>query len=252
MDPTPAPASWHDQFREIASHLTKPAEVVMHYLREVLRRGVVAVGAAGGSILVPDDARQHLRFLVSHGPGADKLVNMMVPIDRSIAGYVFSTGHMMALGDLQEEQPPNYYAEVSKQTGVATRTYLVVPILQGGRVRGVATYINRDGSPPFRPFQPDEMERARQYAVLEGAMLRNLERTRHLADFAAYDLSVAWAALDPSGPDPMPASARSEGGRVEPWVRLLQDMERLSEEDQEFCADLVAFVMRRRDWELGS
>jgi hypothetical protein len=32
---------------------------------------------------------------------------------------------------------------------------------------------------------------------------------------------------------------------------MLQSLERLSEEDQEFCADLVAFVMRRRDFELG-
>lgn len=251
MAPASGASPWREQFREVATHLQRPAEVLRQQLGDVIDRAVRAVGAAGGSVLVPEDDRRHLRFLVCRGPGADKILNMKVPLEGSIAGYVFSTGHMMAVGDLEDEQPPNYYAEISKQTGIATRTYLVVPILQGGRALGVATYINRDGPPPFRPFQPEEMELARQYALLEGALLRNLERTWHLANFAAYDLSVAWAALDPEGPDPIVASAVPER-HVEPWVRLLQTLERLSEEDQEFCADLVAFVMRRRDWELGS
>src|SRR5262249_7693966 len=157
---------------------------------------------------------------------------------------------MMAVGDLEEEKPANYYAEVSKQTGVATRAYLALPVLQGGRVRGVATYINRPGAPPYQPFQPEEMEQARQYAVLEGAVLRHLERTSQLVRFAFYDLAVAWAALDPAEPAPF---AKPAGPRraLEPWARMLQSLERLSEEDQEFCADLVAFVMRRRDFELG-
>src|SRR5262249_52758098 len=154
--------------------------------------------------------------------------------DRSIAGYVFTTGRMMAVGDLEEEQPPQFYAEISKQIGVATRTYLAFPILQSNKVGGAATYVNRAVSPPLQPLQQEEMEGAREYAVLEGAVLRNLERTWQLARFAAYDLEVAWAALDPAGPDSLQAKAGPERP-IEPWARMLQHIERLSEEDQEFC-----------------
>ena len=62
---------------------------------------------------------------------------------------------------------------------------------------GVATYVNRP-APPHRPFQPAEMERARSYTVLEGPVLRHLERLRQLDRFGAYDLAVAWAALSTS------------------------------------------------------
>jgi hypothetical protein len=243
------PRPWREQFREVAGRLGQPAEVLRQLLGDVVRDAVAAVGAAGGSVLVPDDDGQSLRFLTSYGPGAEQLGSIKVPLEGSIAGSVYSTGVMMAVGDLEEEQPANYYAEVSKQTGVATRTYLALPILHGGRAHGVATYINRTGPPPFQPFQPEEMTRARDYAVLEGVLLRYLERTWELARFAGYDLAVAWAMLDPAGADP----GLSHGGPerpAEPWARLLRSLEHLSAEDQEFCADLVAFVMRRRDWEL--
>jgi hypothetical protein len=229
--------------------LTQPAEILRQLLGDVVRDAVAAVGAAGGSVLVPDEDGQSLRFLVSHGPGAGQLGGLKVPLEGSIVGSVYSTGVMMAVGDLEEEQPANYYAEVSKQTGVATRTYLALPILHGSRPCGVATYINRTGPPPFQPFQPDEMTRARDYTVVEGVLLRYLERTWELARFAGYDLSVAWAALDPEGADPTVLRTGPERP-AEPWAQLLRHLEHLSEEDQSFCADLVAFVMRRRDWEL--
>jgi hypothetical protein len=244
-----APTPWREQFRDVAARLAQPAEVLRQVLGDVVRAAVGAVGAAGGSILVPNEDGQSLRFLASVGPGAEQLGGIKVPLEGSIAGSVYGTGVMMAVGDLEEEQPANYYAEVSKQTGVATRTYLALPILHGGRARGVATYINRTGPPPFRPFQPDEMTRAREFAILEGVLLRYLERTWELARFAGYDLAVAWAALDPEGADPQ-ATRTTPERQAEPWARLLRTLEHLGPEDQEFCADLVAFVMRRRDWEL--
>src|SRR5262245_58060552 len=110
-----APGSWQQQFREVAARLTQPGEIVRQLLGDVVRAAVAAVGAAGGSVLVPDEDGQSLRFLVSHGPGAEQLGGLKVPLEGSIVGSVYSTGVMMAVGDLEEEQPANYYAEVSKQ-----------------------------------------------------------------------------------------------------------------------------------------
>jgi hypothetical protein len=95
------------------------------------------------------------------------------------------------------------------------------------------------------------MERARQYTVLQGAVLRHLDRIWQLDRFGAYDLAVAWAALDPAGPDPAATRPAGPERHLEPWARMLQHLERLSQEDQDFCTDLVGFVARRRDWELG-
>jgi len=245
-----ASTSWREQFREVAARLAQPAEMLRQLLGDVIDRALPLVGAAGGSVLVPDDDERHLRFLVSRGPGADKLADIKVPLDASIAGYVFSSGTMMAFGDLEEEHPQGYYAEVLKQTGITTHTYLALPILHNGRALGVATYVNRPGSPPFQPFQPEEMGRARECTLLQAALLRHLQRVRQLVGFGAYDLAVAWAELDPAGSGEA-ATRPALAHHLEPWARVLQHIERLSHEDQDFCAELVAFVARRRDWKLG-
>jgi hypothetical protein len=244
-----AGGSWAEQFRAVAARMTEPAEVLRRLLGDIIDRALADIAAAGGAVLVADDDR-HLRYLVARGAGADRLAGVRVPIEGSIAGYVFSTGSMMALGRLEGEQPPDLYEELGRQLGAAPHAYLALPILHGGRAQGVAAYVNRTG-PPQAPFRQEEMERARQYTVLQGAVLRHLERLWQLDRFGAYDLAVAWAALDPAGADPAATRPAGPERHLEPWARMLQHLERLSQEDQDFCSDLVAFVARRRNWELG-
>jgi GAF domain-containing protein len=242
------PDGWQAALRDVAERLRQPGDSLRELLQVVVARAVAAVGSAEGSILVPDGEEQ-LRFLVSYSPMADRLTELRVPIAGSIAGYVFGTGQMTAVGDLTEERSPQFYAEIDRQVGVATRTYLVVPILLGSRVAGVATYVNRPGQPPYRPFQRQEMEQARAFAAVEAVLLRHLERTRQLADLAAQDLAAAMAVLAPEAPaEPLPAPG-PEALR-EPWVRALQEVEGLPEEDQALCADLIGLVARRRAREL--
>src|SRR5215468_9566434 len=105
---------------------------------------------------------------------------------------------MTAVGDLTEERSPQFYAEIDRQVGVATRTYLAVPVLLGSRVSGVATYVNRPGQPPYQPFQQHEMEQARAFAAVEAVLLRHLERTNQLAQLADNDLAATLAVLSAS------------------------------------------------------
>jgi GAF domain len=245
-----ADGSWGEQFREVAQRLTQPAEVLRQLLGDVIDRARAAVGAEGGAVLVADDER-NLRYLIWRGLDDDGLADVRVPIEGSIAGHVFSTGSMMALGHLEAEQTQGLQVELGQRLGAAAHTYLALPVLHGGRAQGVASYVNRAGPPPHAPFRQEEIERARQYTILEGVILRHLERVWQLDRFGAYDLAVAWASLDPSGPDPEATRTAAPGRHPEPWARMLQSLERLSQEDQDFCSDLVAFVARRRDWELG-
>jgi hypothetical protein len=237
-DPVPGlPGAWGEALRDVAQRLQQPAEGLRQLLGEVVARAVAAVGAREGSILVPDEA-DHLQFLVSHSPTSTKLAGLRVPIAGSIAGCVFGTGQMTAVGDITSEHPAQFYAEIDRQVGVATRTYLAVPILLGSQVSGVATYVNRPGEPPYRPFQKHEMELARAFAAIEGVLLRHWTRSRLLAQLAAHDLSAVAAGLSPEAP-------AVEGPDV-PWLRALQEVESLPEDDQALCADLIGLVARRR------
>jgi hypothetical protein len=249
-DAIPAsPGACRAALRDVAGRLGQPAENLRQLLQELVGRAVAAVGSAEGSILVPD-GEEHLRFLVSQSPAGAKLTGLRVPIAGSIAGYVFGTGQMTAVGDLTEERSPQFYAEIDRQVGVATRTYLVVPILLGHRVGGVATYVNRPGQPPYRPFQQSEMDEARGFAAVEAVLLRHLERTRQLAQLAVKDLATAAAVLAPEGlgsADVSPSPAEPS----DPWLRTVQEVEALPEEDQALCADIIGLVARRRGRELS-
>jgi GAF domain-containing protein len=236
---TPMPGSLREVLREVGDRLQQPTESLRQLLQQVVARAVAAVGAAEGSILVPDE-HNHLRFLVAHSPTTTKLVGLRVPISGSIAGYVFGTGQMMAVGDLTEERTPQFYAEIDRQVGVATRTYLVVPILFGTRVAGVATYVNRPGQPPFQPFQKSEMELARGFAGVEALLLRFLERTRQLSRLAAHDLQVL---------EPVPPPTASLPAGQDSWVRVLQMLDSLPDVDQALCADLIRLIAERHSQE---
>jgi hypothetical protein len=240
-------SSWREALGEVSQRLHQPAEGLRQLLQEVVAHAVAAVGSAEGSILIPDEGHS-LRFLVSHSPAATKLASLRVPVAGSIAGYVFGTGQMTAVGDLTEERSPQFYAEIDRQVGVATRTYLAVPILFGSRVGGVATYVNRPGQPPYRPFQQHEMEQARVFAAVEAVLLRHLDRTRQLAQLAVHDLAATLAALSPdAAASPVEPAAEEEAG--DPWVRALGAVEGLPEEDQALCVDFIGLLARRRERE---
>jgi hypothetical protein len=241
--------SWGEQFREVAARMTHPAEVLRQLLGDVTDRARAAVGAAVGAVLVTDDER-HLRYLDCRGTGAERLAAVRVPIEGSMAGHVFSTGSLVALGQMESGYPQSLAEELGGTGGVVPTAYLALPILRGGRAEGVAVYVNRSAATQA-PFGQEEMERARQYTVMQGAVLRHLERLWQLDRFGAYDLAVAWAALDPAGPDPAATRPAGPDRHLEPWAKMLQHLERLSQEDQDFCTDLVGFVARRRDWSLG-
>jgi GAF domain-containing protein len=240
----PVPGSWREALGDVSERLRQSVEAFPGLLGEVVAHAVAAVGAAEGSILVPDEG-QSLQFLVSHSPTADQLKGLRVPIAGSIAGYVFGTGQMMALGDLAEEHPSQFYAEIDRQVGVATRTYLVVPILSGNRPRGVATYVNRPGQPPFRPFDRREMTEARAFASIEAVILRHLDRSRQLARLATHDLAAAIANLAPDNPR-ISGDLTEMAVPNEPWVRALQELESLPAGDQSLCADFIALLAHHR------
>jgi signal transduction protein with GAF and PtsI domain len=228
---------WREQLRDVGDRLGEPARVLRGLLQDLVARAVAAVGSAEGSILVPDADGRHLSFFVSHSPKAEQVAQLKVPLEGSIAGHVFNTGEMVAMSDLQEERAANFYDVIDKTLGVATRTYLVLPILVHRQPRGVATYVNRPGEPPFRPFQPDEMQRAQTFAAAEAVVLQSFQRTQQLAELAARDFAALLEG--PAGEEAAPGERPPE-----PWAVVLQAMHRLSEHEQAFCADLVGLVAR--------
>ncbi|MEP6946001.1 MAG: GAF domain-containing protein [Acidobacteriota bacterium] len=157
-------------------------------------KSLLAVSAAGldsdeASVIIRDGENGDLRFLAAIGKVADRLLEMRIPAGKGIAGFVVSSGQPMAITDVGGES--TFYAEVDRATGYSTQTILATPLRYDGEVVGVLEYINRRGSPPYRPFTPDEMDQAAVYADAIGAMVNAYESAKLFSDLSNRVLSAS-------------------------------------------------------------
>jgi hypothetical protein len=247
MDPVTADLeAWRTHLREAADQLHRPSQILRELLRDILARGTVSVGAADGTVLVPDEDRKHLRFLVCCGRATDRLAGRKVPIAQSLVGQVYGSAALMVGGQDEAGSSLRAFGDLDRQEGLSTRAYLMVPLVLEGHVGGVSAYINRPGEPPHAPFGIKDIERARRFASGMALTLRYLQRTHQLAELAARDFDALVRAHDPAAPQPLPPPAAVDNASE----RVLQELHGLSDRDQQFCADLIALVgrWRERQW----
>ncbi len=93
------------------------------------------------SILVFDPENQVLRFLAGPWYQLDKLKNIGVPLERSIAGWVYANGEAMTLhhGDKDDR----IFRVVDRELNEGTQSILAVPIVFRGKTIGVFESINK-------------------------------------------------------------------------------------------------------------
>lgn len=121
-------------------------------LRELVADACGSLAAAEGSILVPVEGTDELRFFLSLNPVLES-GGVTVPVEGSISGYVFTT--RQAVAKIRPES-----AGVAKVDGLAnTRTsfLLAVPIMDDERVHGVATFVNRTEEKAGTPFSVEDL-----------------------------------------------------------------------------------------------
>jgi len=96
------------------------------------------------SILLYDEKNPRLYFAAATGSSPEKLAEIPVPIDNSLAGTIFRTGQPLILNNA--EQDPRHYSLVSDHIKFKVDTLLGVPMLMRDRTVGVLEAVNkRDG-----------------------------------------------------------------------------------------------------------
>ena len=96
------------------------------------------------SILLYDEKNPRLYFAAATGSNPEKLAEIPVPMEGSIAGTIFRTNQPLILNDV--EQDPRHYSLVSDQIKFQTKTLLGVPMPIKDRTVGVLEALNkRDG-----------------------------------------------------------------------------------------------------------
>ena len=96
------------------------------------------------SILLYDEKNPRLYFAAATGSNPEKLAEIPVPMEGSIAGTIFRTNQPLILNDV--EQDPRHYSQVSDQINFQAKTLLGVPMPIKDRTVGVLEALNkRDG-----------------------------------------------------------------------------------------------------------
>lgn len=105
----------------------------------------------------------------SSGAKGDRTIEIRLPLDEGIAGYVATTGKSLNISDAY--QHPLFNPSIDQQTGYRTRNILCMPIFDTQeRVVAIAQLLNKRG---FQPFDSQDEVHFRNFAHSIGVILES-------------------------------------------------------------------------------
>lgn len=196
-----------ERILEISRELTSVLKLEP-LLRKILATAAELIDGEGASILLLDAHTGELRFLAAFGGASEKVVEINIPVEGSLAGTILTSRQPLIIPDAQAD--PRMFREVDRHTGFVTRSLLGVPLLLTNRCVGVVEAINKRGS---REFSQEDVktltalatqaaiaiENARLYEAVVDHTKRLEERVRERTaelqarneELTAYDHTVA-------------------------------------------------------------
>ncbi len=163
-------------------------------LLSVVDAAVALIRAEAASIALHDPATGRLVFRVAAGEQGQGVVGLAIGADEGVAGYVFSTGQPLAIGEAASD--PRFGRTAAAQTGYVPRSVLAVPLTDDAGTIGVLEVLDRrDGA----PFDLRDMEAASVFARQATVAIRatRLETdTARLLETALRSLDAELAAGD--------------------------------------------------------
>ncbi len=156
-------------------------------LRSVVEAAAALIRAEAASIALLDQATGRLVFRVAAGERGAGVIGLDIDPGEGVAGYVFSTGQPLALGDAATD--PRFGREAARQTGYVPRSLIAVPLGDDSGTLGVLEVLDRrDGE----PFDLRDLDTAAVFARQATVAIRATRLDRD----AATLLAAAIEALD--------------------------------------------------------
>lgn len=114
---------------------------VQRLLKFIVDAAAELVESEAVSILLFDDNTRELKFAAATGSDPAELAKIPVPIDRSIAGSIFTGNKPLIINNAQED--PRLFRTVGEKTQLETRQLLGVPMRIKERATGVLEAVNK-------------------------------------------------------------------------------------------------------------
>lgn len=163
------------------SNLRDILENILFFARELF-------GSVGGSLLLAEEGR-YLRFEVVHGDGKEKLEGLRIPVDKGIAGYIFSTKTPVISNDTEKD--PRFFDQIDKISGIKTQKILGVPLIRDNEAIGVIEVVNKADNSDFTEEDLELLSVFAEQAVIainNAVLLKKIEDRARELEFL-YEIS---------------------------------------------------------------
>ncbi|GAB1420582.1 hypothetical protein MASR2M15_06880 [Anaerolineales bacterium] len=156
----------YERIIEISQQLNSTLELPV-LLRKIVYAAEELIDAEAASIILYDEATSQLHFMVGSNLKPHEVEDIAIPLEGSIAGWIFSHGEPRVIQNVEEE--PGHYAGVDSKIQFKTRNLLGVPMRTHERTIGVLQAVNKhDGL-----FTDDDISTLKTLASQAGLAIEN-------------------------------------------------------------------------------
>jgi signal transduction histidine kinase len=120
-------------------------------LDDIVRASADITHAEAASILLYDDTSRQLYFQVATNIDEPTMRGLVVPLEKSIAGWVVTNRKSVRIDDAHKDL--RFFSDVEQTVGYATKSMLAIPLITKNKVVGVLEVINKKRG---RFTDPDE------------------------------------------------------------------------------------------------
>ena len=114
-------------------------------LKIIIQTAAEALDCEAASILLYDEKSDKLFFAAATGEDAEKLAEIPVPINDSLAGTIFKTRQPLIINQLDDD--PRHNLKASEHVGFHPRSLLGIPLQIRGKTIGVLEALNKKNGP---------------------------------------------------------------------------------------------------------
>ena len=120
-------------------------------LADIVHASADITAAEAASILLYDDTARQLYFQVSTNIDEPTMRGLIVPLDKSIAGWIVTNRKAVRIDDTHKDE--RFFSDVEQTIGYSTKSLLGIPLITKNKIVGVLEVINKKRG---RFTDPDE------------------------------------------------------------------------------------------------
>jgi signal transduction histidine kinase len=155
-------------------------------LQRLTTAAIDLTGSASASVLEFDEPSNSLRFVAVPWFWRQLLKDIFVPLDKSIAGWVFANNKLQIVQEVKKD--PRHFRVVDQVTNFTTSSLLAVPMAYRGNAIGVFEVVNKGDNAHYTEEDATIIEILAQYAAMvvwNFSLERQIQHARN--EFAELD-----------------------------------------------------------------